>query len=187
MLRFINRESRYIPGVGGVEPPESPPLLVDRKPFITPPKFDDDEFLEEWFFELRDGFIWRRSSSLAGDGMKPTSEPSFTRRPIHQLLSYFSCEHQRNTNQLHGFNAFDIWSQNTKDDTLRKPLYAVWSKSSRNLNLNFNFFLRSSKSTIFEWLSIIFQTFKPIVSGRFPKTLHRRKQYTNIRAFLPTV
>lgn len=57
LLRFINQENQYIPGMGGVEPPESPPLFVDSKPFITPPKFDDDEFLEEWFFELRDVFI----------------------------------------------------------------------------------------------------------------------------------
>ena len=33
----------------------------------------------------------RSVSSLAGDGMKPTSEPSFTSLPIHQLLLYFSC------------------------------------------------------------------------------------------------
>ncbi|MEQ2218355.1 hypothetical protein XENOCAPTIV_002019, partial [Xenoophorus captivus] len=31
-------------------------------------------------------------SSLTGLGMKPTSQPSFTRRPIHQSLLYF-CTH----------------------------------------------------------------------------------------------
>lgn len=32
----------------------------------------------------------RRFSSFTGLGMKPTSQPSLTSRPIHQLLSYFS-------------------------------------------------------------------------------------------------
>ena len=36
----------------------------------------------------------RRLSSLTGLGMKPTSQPSFTSRPIHQSLLYF-CKQQR--------------------------------------------------------------------------------------------
>lgn len=36
----------------------------------------------------------RRLSSLTGLGMKPTSQPSFTSRPIHQSLLYF-CKRQR--------------------------------------------------------------------------------------------
>lgn len=34
----------------------------------------------------------RMCSSLTGLGMNPTSQPSLTNRPIHQLLSYFSCK-----------------------------------------------------------------------------------------------
>lgn len=37
----------------------------------------------------------RTVSSFTGDGMKPMSQPSFTRRPIHQLLSYFSWNFDR--------------------------------------------------------------------------------------------
>lgn len=37
----------------------------------------------------------RRLSSLTGLGMKPTSQPSFTSRPIHQSLLYF-CEQETN-------------------------------------------------------------------------------------------
>lgn len=37
----------------------------------------------------------RRLSSLTGLGMKPTSQPSFTSRPIHQSLLYFCKEHGR--------------------------------------------------------------------------------------------
>jgi hypothetical protein len=42
----------------------------------------------------------RRVSSFTGDGMKPTSLPSFTSRPIHQLLSYFSCNYNNNVNNI---------------------------------------------------------------------------------------
>jgi len=43
----------------------------------------------------------RMLSSLAGLGMKPTSQPSLTSRPIHQLLSYFSlmCRNSRISNE----------------------------------------------------------------------------------------
>jgi hypothetical protein len=41
-------------------------------------------------------------SSLTGLGMNPTSQPSFTRRPIHQSLLYFCTEHtDRQTSQYH--------------------------------------------------------------------------------------
>lgn len=36
----------------------------------------------------------RRLSSLTGLGMKPTSQPSFTSRPIHQSLLYFCKQRQ---------------------------------------------------------------------------------------------
>lgn len=43
----------------------------------------------------------RMLSSLAGLGMKPTSQPSLTSLPIHQLLSYFSlmCRNSRISNE----------------------------------------------------------------------------------------
>ena len=35
-------------------------------------------------------------SSLEGDGIKPTSQPSFTSLPIHQSLLYFCSGHSNN-------------------------------------------------------------------------------------------
>lgn len=39
----------------------------------------------------------RMFSSLTGLGMKPTSQPSFTSRPIHQSLLYFCAGEGGNT------------------------------------------------------------------------------------------
>lgn len=46
-------------------------------------------------------------SSFTGLGMKPTSHPSFTKRPIHQLLLYF-CNTHTNTHTIIPFTTAPI-------------------------------------------------------------------------------
>lgn len=72
-----------IPGVGGVEPREGIPLS---------PRFPEDPPRVEYRpFVPRAALACNlKASSFTGDGMKPTSQFSFTSLPIHQLLSYFS-------------------------------------------------------------------------------------------------
>lgn len=72
-----------IPGVGGVLPLETS--------LPAAPILELELVLLEYNFGV---LVWtcckRKFSNLTGDGMKPISQPSFTSRPIHQLLSYFS-------------------------------------------------------------------------------------------------
>lgn len=87
-----NKMFGVLPGVGGVEPRELALLDVDRTSLASAPKLLDDEVFEEYNLEfLACVCCNRKFSNFTGEGMKPTSLPSFTSRPIHQLLSYFSC------------------------------------------------------------------------------------------------
>lgn len=107
-----------IPGVGGVLPrdgsapacPPAPRFPLDE-PFVPYSLeglvwFYDREVVKDHTWKMF-GFVlsyptcMRMLSSLAGLGMKPTSQPSLTSRPIHQLLSYFSlmCRNSRISNE----------------------------------------------------------------------------------------
>lgn len=104
-----NQRTRVIPGVGGVLPREGsapgcapgPPKLPLDEPFVAYSL--DDLAAEAWKERGLDPLLspvvpplplsltcMRICSSLTGLGMNPTSQPSLTNRPIHQLLSYFS-------------------------------------------------------------------------------------------------
>ena len=84
-----------IPGEGGEEPLELALFAGVNISDASAPKLPDDGGLVKYIFVRTCGCCSLKFSNLRGDGMNPTSHPSFTRRPIHQLLSYFSYEEQK--------------------------------------------------------------------------------------------
>jgi hypothetical protein len=83
------------PGVGGVDPRELELLLLERTS-LRALRLDEEEALPAYNREFLTCCCCpccctRNASNLTGLGMKPTSEFSLTRLPIHQSLSYFSC------------------------------------------------------------------------------------------------
>ncbi len=89
--RLAFREHGHVPGVGGVEPREFEDLELSR-----PSMLEEELALEPWREYSLEALLAdccdccsRSDSSLAGLGMNPTSQPSFTSRPIHQSLLNF--------------------------------------------------------------------------------------------------
>ena len=92
----------YAPGVGGVDPrlapaaAAAPPIMAalpGPEPMSSkPPRLPVLLVLLAYSLVLLAACVCctRSVSSLTGDGMNPTSQPSLTSRPIHHRLSYFS-------------------------------------------------------------------------------------------------
>lgn len=89
-----------LPLEGSAPGTPGPPKLPLEEPFVAYSR--DDRAAEvfkniSFFNYLQLDYILivfytciRICSNLTGLGIKPTSQPSLTNRPIHQLLSYFS-------------------------------------------------------------------------------------------------